>query len=189
MFYNIKEIESQASKFTGVHVLQIKDLLQSLVDDDLVNAEKCGVTTLYWCFEYDKLKKMKSLVDTNEQKLRELSGDAQNISDKIKVERKRRTKGNSQEMLKQIHDLKKQKEELKETMSSSAFDIGRVESIKKALHNEIANGEICADNIESLVYYFQKNNGISRDLFRQELNIPEEFKEFPNINEIFARLT
>lgn len=189
MFYNIKEVEAQGSKFTGVHSMQIKDLLQSLVDDGLVNAEKCGVTTLYWCFEYDKHKKMKVLVENSAEKLGAVNSDIKKITEKIAIEKAKRTKGNSQEMLKQIDTLQKQKQSLAEKMSSSAFDMDRVDSIKKELQDEISNGEICTDNIESLIYYFQKNNGINRGVFKQELNIPEEFKDFPNLDEVFAKLT
>jgi len=189
MFYNIKEVEAQGSKATGVHPMQIKDLLQSLVDDGLVNAEKCGVTTLYWYFEYDKHKKMKVLVEKSQEKLDKLKKDVDVASQRIDAEKKLRSKGNAEELIKRIEVLKLEKRELTGKLSSFAFGVDKVESIKKDLKVQISNGEICADNIESLIYYFNKNNGISRDVFKQELGIPEEFKDYPSIDELFANLT
>lgn len=187
MFYNIKEVEAQGSKFTGVHSMQIKELLQSLVDDGLVNAEKCGITTLYWCFEYDKHKKMKVMVEKSQKKNEDLSKEIQRLTKTIKSEEAKRTKGNGGEMMQKITNLNKEKSALQEKMSSSAFDVDRVECIKKELQNEISNGEIYTDNIESLIYYFNKNNGIGREMFKHELGIPEEFKDFPNLDERFSK--
>lgn len=187
MFYNIKEVEAQGSKFTGVHPMQIKELLQTLVDDGMVNAEKCGVTTLYWCFEYDKHKKMKVLVERSQNKNDDLTKEIQSIVKSIKIEKEKRTKGNGEVMIQKIANLKKEKKALQEKMSSSAFDMDRVESIKKELQIEISNGEIYTDNIESLIYYFNKKNGIEREMFKQELGIPDEFKDFPNLDESFAK--
>ncbi|GMF24077.1 unnamed protein product [[Candida] boidinii] len=52
--YSIKEVESKASKETGISSIQIKDILQNLIDDDLINSEKCGTLKVYWSFKGNK---------------------------------------------------------------------------------------------------------------------------------------
>lgn len=49
-FFTLKEIEKIAPKEKGIVVQSVKDILQSLVDDDLVRAEKIGTSTYFWRF-------------------------------------------------------------------------------------------------------------------------------------------
>ena len=74
----LKDIEKIASK-RGVVLQSIKDVLQSLVDDDLVHAEKIGVSNYFWSFpseaavkldgEINKLKTQLTARKTEETKL------------------------------------------------------------------------------------------------------------------------
>ena len=43
----LKDIEKMGAK-RGVVLQSIKDVLQSLVDDDLVNMEKIGASNIFW---------------------------------------------------------------------------------------------------------------------------------------------
>lgn len=47
--YSNKTIES-LSKPTGISSMIIKNVLQALVNEDLVDSEKIGASTYYWCF-------------------------------------------------------------------------------------------------------------------------------------------
>lgn len=49
-FFTLKEIEKIAPKEKGIVVQSVKDILQALVDDDLVRAEKIGTSTYFWRF-------------------------------------------------------------------------------------------------------------------------------------------
>ena len=49
-FFPLKEVEKLASKSKGLQPMMIKQLLQSLVDDDLVFCEKIGFSNFYWSF-------------------------------------------------------------------------------------------------------------------------------------------
>ncbi|GMF42827.1 unnamed protein product [[Candida] boidinii] len=45
--HSIKEVEVKASKETGISSMQIKDILQNLIDENLINSEKCGTLKLH----------------------------------------------------------------------------------------------------------------------------------------------
>lgn len=47
--YSNKTIET-LSKPTGISTMVIKNVLQALVNEDLVDSEKIGASTYYWCF-------------------------------------------------------------------------------------------------------------------------------------------
>ena len=45
----LKDVEKAASK-RGVVIQAVKDVVQSLVDDDLVHVDKIGTMNWYWAF-------------------------------------------------------------------------------------------------------------------------------------------
>ncbi|XP_063243353.1 meiotic nuclear division protein 1 homolog [Bacillus rossius redtenbacheri] len=49
-FFQLKELEKIAPKEKGITVQSVKDVLQSLVDDDLVDSEKIGTSIYYWSY-------------------------------------------------------------------------------------------------------------------------------------------
>ena len=57
--------------------MSVKEVLQSLVDDNLVNSEKVGSSSYYWAFKsqvlnvkQNKLKELKKQLDETEQKIK-----------------------------------------------------------------------------------------------------------------------
>jgi DNA-binding transcriptional regulator GbsR (MarR family) len=70
-FFTLKELEKIAPKSKGIISQSVKDVLQSLVDDDLVSTDKCGVQTVYWCLPSDGVAKRRRRIETLQQQLRE----------------------------------------------------------------------------------------------------------------------
>ncbi|PIK56806.1 hypothetical protein BSL78_06275 [Apostichopus japonicus] len=48
--YQLKEVEKIASKEKGITSMAVKDVLQSLVDDNLVDSDRIGTSNYYWAF-------------------------------------------------------------------------------------------------------------------------------------------
>eukprot|EP00045_Choanoeca_perplexa_P010740 m.111153 g.111153 ORF g.111153 m.111153 type:complete len:205 (+) comp15376_c0_seq1:97-711(+) len=48
--FQLKEVEKRCSKEKGITSMSVKDVLQSLVDDNMVHAEKIGTSNYYWAF-------------------------------------------------------------------------------------------------------------------------------------------
>jgi transcription initiation factor IIE alpha subunit len=49
-FFHLSELEKQLPKEKGITLQSVKEVLQSLVDDRLVNGEKIGTSNYYWSF-------------------------------------------------------------------------------------------------------------------------------------------
>lgn len=49
-FFNLKELEKIASKEKGIVLQTVKEVLDSVVNDGLVNVEKIGSANYYWSF-------------------------------------------------------------------------------------------------------------------------------------------
>lgn len=49
-FFQLKELEKYLPKEKGIVQMTVKDVLQSLVDDNLVAKEKIGTSNYFWSF-------------------------------------------------------------------------------------------------------------------------------------------
>ncbi|EME26811.1 Meiotic nuclear division protein 1 [Galdieria sulphuraria] len=56
-FFTLKELEKVAPKQKGIVLPSVKEVLQSLVDDDVVSSDKCGTQTVYWCLPSQAVQK------------------------------------------------------------------------------------------------------------------------------------
>lgn len=66
--YLLKDMEKLASK-RGVVLQSVKEVLQSLVDDDMVHAEKIGVSNYFWSFPSEAAVKMDTEISKLQTKL------------------------------------------------------------------------------------------------------------------------
>lgn len=110
-FFMLKEVEKMAYK-KGVPLLAVKDVLQSLVDDDLVRLEKIGTSNYYWSFPSQKqvnrskvLEKLCAERDSTRAKVEELRA-------RLEDEQKTRADGERTELISRYEDLKKERDEL-----------------------------------------------------------------------------
>ncbi len=58
-FFQLKELEKMVPKATGIVMQSVKEVLQSLVDDRLVNSEKIGTSNYFWSFPSTALQTVK----------------------------------------------------------------------------------------------------------------------------------
>jgi hypothetical protein len=64
-FFQLKELEKIAPKEKGIVQGTVKDVIQSLVDDGLVDTDKIGTSVYFWAFP-------SKAINTKQQKLEEL---------------------------------------------------------------------------------------------------------------------
>ncbi|EGC36731.1 hypothetical protein DICPUDRAFT_77611 [Dictyostelium purpureum] len=173
--YSSKEIEAEASKYTGLTQVQCKETIQSLVEDGIVNSEKMGSSTYYWAFasfEFDQKKdKIVELTEELKNTKEKILNETKNI-EKLKGERidsEKRTKD-----IEKLQKLKDDNKEFKEELTNYA-DSELMEQLKKDVKTAIAAVNRYTDNISSLRQYcdkkfairgedFDKNFGINPDM-------------------------
>lgn len=49
-FFQLKELEKIAPKEKGIIVNSVKDVVQSLVDEGLIDTDRIGTSVYYWAF-------------------------------------------------------------------------------------------------------------------------------------------
>merc|ERR1712122_364282 len=68
-FFLLKELEKIAPKQKGIIAQSVKDVLQSLVDDNLVDTDKIGTSVYFWAFPSKALALRKARLSAIQDKL------------------------------------------------------------------------------------------------------------------------
>eukprot|EP00298_Acanthocystis_sp_HF-20_P026561 c4341_g1_i1.p1 GENE.c4341_g1_i1~~c4341_g1_i1.p1 ORF type:complete len:215 (+),score=98.42 c4341_g1_i1:30-647(+) len=107
--FTLKELEKVCQKQCGISSMVIKDVLQEILNDNLVETDKCGINTVYWSFpsQAGQQKKMK---------IEQLQTTKDGLVQKIKqteqqVKAERVGKDDSEERAQVLQELKKLEEE------------------------------------------------------------------------------
>ncbi|CUM64461.1 uncharacterized protein PRCAT00002065001 [Priceomyces carsonii] len=162
----------------------IKDLLTELIDDGLVNMEKCGTTNLYWCFKYDRVKNLIKDQENVEKKIEVRLKDKISLIEQIqaaKLLRKKKSEfGDRDKLLGKLKRLQLRKKDLEPQMQ--AIDENDPEKLEKIYkHNlKLKDGiDFFTETIEEMIYYFTKVAAcpVDEKSLRGELDIPIEFED------------
>lgn len=187
-FYTLKEIEKEGSKYAKISSMLIKDIVQQLIDDNLINCEKCGTTNLYWCFKFDKIKNLQVQYNNYQKRLKEKQLERDQLIEKIQLGKLQRVPkgefGDRSKLIKQFTCLNNRKQQLDEELQKYGDnDPQLIEALNEKNARLILAIETYTDDIESLIYYFTKVSlaAIEELDLRNELGIPTEFAELPRL--------
>ncbi|XP_011136427.2 meiotic nuclear division protein 1 homolog isoform X2 [Harpegnathos saltator] len=174
-FFTLKEIENIALKEKGIVVQSVKDILQALVDDDLVRAEKIGTSTYFWRFPGEKITAIERIIADTSKKLVETEFRLQKLNEEIMKEKE--LKNNTEERMKLLQEVEQLTEEeqlIKQQISQfSEIDPETITEMgKKAEYKEAIN--IWTDNIFAIQSWCKKKFGISVGDFNKQFSIPED---------------
>ncbi|KAF9474231.1 meiotic nuclear division protein 1 [Pholiota conissans] len=178
-FYQLKELEKLGPKMKGIVSQSVKDVLQSLVDDGLVQADKIGSSNFFWSFPSQhgvlvqaKLDKIKESGNTHRSQIVELE-HAIEAARAERIESDMRTK-----KLKKLGELKKDLAALESELSAYGdSNPAKVEEVKRAAFLAKEAAYRWTDNYGVLLGHFTRQNGISPEDIRQFLSISEDYED------------
>ena len=81
-FFQLKELEKIGPKEKGIIAQSVKDVVKSLVDDNLVETDKIGTSVYFWAFP-------SKATQVKKRKLQELQNEFEAVKNKLKVSRER----------------------------------------------------------------------------------------------------
>lgn len=118
-FFQLKELEKIAPKEKGIIAQSVKDVLQSLVDDGMVDTDKIGSSVYFWAYPSQAHNLKKKKLDEFENKLEHLQLKL-NDARKALAEAKQNRKDNAerQNALAKIEKLNEIKNELESKLKT-----------------------------------------------------------------------
>ncbi|KAI1301459.1 Meiotic nuclear division protein 1 -like protein [Halotydeus destructor] len=174
--FQLKEVEKIGSKSKGLNSMQIKEILQSLVDDNMVECEKIGTSNYYWSFPSKAILAKK-------QKSEELTKSLESAKQKLsKVEKELK----SFESVKDDLELKKKELERLKTLTETNTQLKKElaqykhcdpeETEKKKDEIDVAKeaANRWTDAVINTKTWCQKNFNIEEETFKQQFGIPED---------------
>ncbi|KAE8745592.1 hypothetical protein FOCC_FOCC007703 [Frankliniella occidentalis] len=82
-FFTLKELEKIAPKEKGIVVQSVKDVLMSLVHDNLVDSDKIGTSVFFWAFPSKERNAKKKTLDDLKSRLAEENAKLKTAREKI----------------------------------------------------------------------------------------------------------
>ncbi|CBY20437.1 unnamed protein product [Oikopleura dioica] len=83
-FFHMKDLEKILPKAKGITPMSVKDVIQSLVDDDRLMTEKVGSSSFYWCFDSQLVNSLDSSTTKLKVELAQLNAETKTKADKLK---------------------------------------------------------------------------------------------------------
>uniref|UniRef100_A0A671XFB2 Meiotic nuclear division protein 1 homolog n=1 Tax=Sparus aurata TaxID=8175 RepID=A0A671XFB2_SPAAU len=175
--FQLKDIEKIAPKTKGISPMTVKDVLQSLVDDNMVDCERVGTSNYYWAFPSKALHarkhKLEELQKQNSQ-AKQRKESLQKAVEKAK-EGRQDTKERSS-LLKELKALREERTTLQADLEKyRECDPEVVAEMKKS--NVVAKDAVSrwTDNIFSIKSWTKKKFAFDDGRINKAFGIPEDF--------------
>ncbi|KAK7206278.1 meiotic nuclear division protein 1, partial [Myxozyma melibiosi] len=174
-FFAIKEVEKLGSKATGINSMQIKEVLQGLVDESLVRCEKIGSGNYYWSFLSDATKSRELVVSNLKKKLETETEAVVSLEEQTGIElSERENNAERDDLLRRVQEKEDTLRNLQqETSKYSDVDpeLLQQQTASLSLLREAAN--CWTDNIFAVLGYFRAQ-GTDLQIIYREFGIPDD---------------
>ncbi|KAF3852421.1 hypothetical protein F7725_005776 [Dissostichus mawsoni] len=175
--FQLKDIEKIAPKQKGITPMSVKDVLQSLVDDNMVDSERVGTSNYYWAFPSKALHARKNKLEdlenqSSEAKQRKAS--VQKAVEKAKVGRQDTKERGS--LLKELQALREERTQLQAELEKyRECDPEVVEEMRKS--NGVAKDAVSrwTDNVFAIKSWTKKKFNFDDSRMNKAFGIPEDF--------------
>lgn len=175
--YQLKDIEKIAPKQKGITPMAVKEVLQSLVDDNMVDSERVGTSNYYWAFPSKALNTRKLRLDELKKQISEAKQKKESLKksvDAAKVGRQDTNKRSA--LLKELEGLRQESSRLKTDLEKyRECDPEVVEEMKKS--NVVAKEAVSrwTDNVFAIKSWTKKKFSFDDSRINKAFGIPDDF--------------
>nr|VDD40592.1 unnamed protein product [Brassica oleracea] len=178
-FFLLKELEKLGPK-KGVISQSVKDVIQSLVDDDLVAKDKIGISVYFWSLPSCAGNQLRSVRQKLESDLQGSNKKLAELVDQCDALKKGREESEERtEALAQLQDIEKKHKELKNEMVQFADnDPATLEAMRAAIEVAHQSANRWTDNIFTLRQWCSNNFPQAKEQLEHlytEAGITEDF--------------
>ncbi|KAF8135577.1 meiotic nuclear division protein 1 [Boletus edulis] len=178
-FYQLKELEKLGPKLKGIVSQSVKEVLQSLVDDGLVQGDKIGSSNFFWSFPsqrgsilQNRLNAAKETKRNHDNQIAEL-GAVLGRERALRPESAARTSAVEKVVEARQHIVALEKE----LEAYGACDPIKVEEKKRAITLAHEAAVRWTDNYSILLAYFTRQRGVDVQEVRRFLEIGEDYED------------
>ncbi|CDO75687.1 hypothetical protein BN946_scf184941.g40 [Trametes cinnabarina] len=166
-------------KMKGIVSQSVKEVLQSVVDDGLVQMDKIGSSNFFWSFPSQRGAMMQNRLTTVQETQKTLRSQLDELRAAVEVERAARPESDQRlQDLDKLAELKKEHAKLESELAAyGACDPAKVEEKRRAVVLAREAALRWTDNYVMLLSYFTRQNGIEAADVRTYLGVDEEYED------------
>lgn len=175
--FQLKDIEKIAPKTKGIAPMTVKEVLQSLVDDSMVDCERVGTSNYYWAFPSKALHARKHKLDdlqNQSSQAKQRKESLEKAVGKAKVGRQDTEERSS--LLKELETLREERTKLQAELEKyRECDPEVIKEMRKS--NAVAKDAVSrwTDNIFSIKSWTKKRFAFNDSHINKAFGIPEDF--------------
>ncbi|KAJ7595040.1 meiotic nuclear division protein 1 [Mycena floridula] len=179
-FYQLKELEKLGPKMKGIVSQSVKEVLQSLVDDGLVQADKIGSSNFFWSFPSHQGAVLQGRLNTVKEARTNNQAQLEEIRQYIATEKELRPESEERiQSLEKLSALKAELTQLEEELKAYGdCNPVKVEETRRAVTLSKEAAIRWTDNFGIILSYFVRQNGnvTSADI-RGFLGVPDDYED------------
>ncbi|KAL7646460.1 UNVERIFIED_CONTAM: hypothetical protein RMT77_003373 [Armadillidium vulgare] len=175
-FFQLKELERIAPKEKGVISQSVKDIVQSLVDDGLVDTDKIGTCIYFWAFPSKA-----SITRTN--KIEKLENSLKDVESKIEISKKemenlkigREDTSEREAILERLSEVQSERNDLESQLhKSEGCHPDLIKKYKEEAQIALDAANRWTDNIFAIKSWCKKKFFIEESTLNKQFNIPDD---------------
>ncbi|XP_021249809.1 meiotic nuclear division protein 1 homolog isoform X3 [Numida meleagris] len=175
--FQMKDIEKIASKDKGITSMSVKEVLQSLVDDGMVDTDRIGTSNYFWAFPSKALHAKKCKLEELQTQVAETSQKKEILQksiEKLKIGREDTAERGA--LMKELAALRQKKEQLKaEIEKYRECDPDVVEEMRQTSNVAKEAANRWTDNIFAIKSWAKRKFGFEESRIDKNFGIPEDF--------------
>ncbi|CAJ1052598.1 meiotic nuclear division protein 1 homolog [Xyrichtys novacula] len=175
--FQLKDIEKIAPKTKGIAPMTVKEVLQSLVDDNMVDCERVGTSNYYWAFPSKALNARNNKLEELQKQRSEAKQRKATLEKAVeKAKLGREDTADRSSLLKELEALREEKTQLvAELEKYRECDPEVVEEIRKS--NVVAKEAVSrwTDNVFAIKSWTKKKFTFDDSSINKAFGIPEDF--------------
>ncbi|XP_063365325.1 meiotic nuclear division protein 1 homolog [Cydia amplana] len=175
-FFQLKELEKIAPKEKGITMQSVKEVVQSLVDDHLVDSEKIGTSIYFWSYPSKVKNAKKRKLNYMQNELAECTKKLKKTEEAIASESiGREATEERTDVLKSLEKMKKEEEALKKELQKYRdSDPEYIAQLKTEIEDLKTAANRWTENIYILKSYMKNTFQCENEVIDQMFNIPQE---------------
>ncbi|KAJ6250661.1 meiotic nuclear division protein [Anaeramoeba flamelloides] len=173
--FKLPDLEKSASK-KGVTKQSVKEVVQSLVDDNFIQSDKIGSGNFFWCFPSQNYNQKKLEHQKLADEIKKLEDENKHFEEQIKILKPERELTKERETLSnELEELEAQNNKLDEDIELyESLDLETCMSMKESIRISKESVNRWTDNIYQTISYCKKKFNIQEDQLRKGFGISQD---------------
>ncbi|KAK2174484.1 hypothetical protein NP493_799g05016 [Ridgeia piscesae] len=176
-FFQLKELERMCQKEKGITSMSVKEILQSLVDDGMVDTDKIGTCVYFWAFPSKASQKRQCKLEELGSRLEQVEKKCRTTEELVqKAQVGRESNEDRENVLRDLAAGKRRREEvLGELEKYKACDPEVMEEMRRQARMAKDAANRWTDNIFSSKSWIKSKFSFDTSVIDKQFGIPEDF--------------